>query len=100
MFTEFRLFIQTNGYIYINLQLLAYVNNFSIWIYGLCCFFGTIKLIRLYLFIRTVQLAGEQLFSFALMFSIVFFAFIFFFIHNYGHLQVSIKLAECYSKWH
>src|SRR4051812_48855820 len=57
-----KLFSETNGYVYINLQLSTYINDFLTFIYGFCCFFGTIKLIRLfrfnqriYLFIRTLK---------------------------------------------
>ena len=76
-------FKQTNGYVYINLQLSTYVNDFLTYIYGFCCFFGTIKFIRLcrfnhrlYLFTQTLQYAGKELLSFAIMFSIIFFSFI------------------------
>jgi len=86
-----KLFAKTNGYIYINLQLSTYINEFLIFIYGFCCFFGTIKLIRLcrfnqriYLFIQTLKKAGKELISFAVMFSIIYFAFIclFYFLFN------------------
>jgi hypothetical protein len=71
-----KLFSKTNGYVYINLQLSTYINDF-------CCFFGTIKLIRLcrfnqriYLFIQTFKNAGKELISFSMMFSIIYFAFL------------------------
>jgi len=58
-----QLFSQTNGYIYINLQYLTYLNDFLRYMYGFCCFFGRIKCIRLfrynshiYLFIYLFQL--------------------------------------------
>ena len=77
------LFRQTNGYVSINLQLAAYINNLFICLYGFCCFFGTIKFLhlcrfsqRLSLFSQTLANAGKELLSFAVMFSLVFFAFL------------------------
>lgn len=74
---------QTNGYIYINLQMIVYVNDILTYFYGFCCFFGTIKLIhlcrfnqRLNLFLQTLKYARKRLLAFLLMFSIVFFSFI------------------------
>jgi hypothetical protein len=74
---------QTNGYVYINLQLISYVNNILIYLFGFCCFFGTIKLFRVFrfnrrvcLFVETLEYAGKELFSFLMMFSIVFVAFL------------------------
>ncbi len=78
-----QLFKTTNGYVYINLQLASYVNEFLGFLYGFCCFFGTIKLIRLcrfnqsiYLFIQILHQAAKELISFGIMFSIVYFAFL------------------------
>jgi hypothetical protein len=78
-----RLFKQTNGYAYINLQLAAYVNDILTFVLGFCCFFGTIKLIRLgrfnrrlSLFVQTLRYAGKELVSFSLMFSIIFFSLV------------------------
>jgi hypothetical protein len=78
-----QLFEQTNGYVYVNLQLATYINNFLTFIYGFCCFFGTIKFVRLCrfnqricLFIQTLQYAGKDLISFGMMFSIIFIAFL------------------------
>jgi hypothetical protein len=77
------LFKETNGYVYINLQLAAYINEFLIFIYGFCSFFGTVKFIRLcrfnsrlYLFVRTLQYAAKDIIAFTMMFSIVFVAFL------------------------
>ncbi|CAF4069055.1 unnamed protein product, partial [Adineta steineri] len=77
------LFEETNGYVYINLQLASYINDILTFLFAFCCFFGTIKLIRLCrfnqrlnLFIQTLQYAGKELISFAMMFSIVFISFI------------------------
>jgi len=78
-----QLFEETNGYVYGNLQLATYINDFLIFIYGFCCFFGTIKFVRLCrfnqricLFIQTLQYAGKDLISFGMMFSIIFIAFL------------------------
>jgi Polycystin cation channel len=78
-----KLFQQTNGYVYINLQLASYINNILTFLYGFCCFFGTIKFLylcrfnqRLDLFIQTLQYAGKELISFGFMFSIVFMSFV------------------------
>ncbi len=44
-----KLFSETNGYVYINLQLSTYINDF-------CYFFGTIKLIHLCRFNQRIYL--------------------------------------------
>jgi hypothetical protein len=74
---------QTNGYVYIDLQLSAYVNDLFTYLFGFCCFFGTIKFLRLCrfnrrlnLFSETLKSAAKEILSFAMMFSIVFFAFL------------------------
>ena len=96
------LFGQTNGFAYINLQLASYVNDLLTYILSLCCFFGTIKLThlcrfnqRLLLFSETLQNAGRALISFAVMFSVVFMAFLclFYFIFN-AHLQSCSSLLQ------
>ncbi|CAF3969202.1 unnamed protein product, partial [Adineta steineri] len=78
-----KLFNETNGYVYINLQLTSYINDILIFLLSFCCFFGTIKLLklcrfnqRLCLFIQTLQYAGKELLSFSMMFSIVFISFV------------------------
>ena len=77
------LFKETNGYVYINLQMSAYINDLLIDLIGFSCFFATIKFIRLcrfnqrlLLFIKTIQHARKDLLSFALMFSIIFLSFL------------------------
>jgi hypothetical protein len=77
------LFKETNGYVYINLQMSAYINDLLIDLIGFCCFFGTIKFVRLcrfnqrlLLFIKTIQHARKDLLSFTLMFSIIFLSFL------------------------
>jgi ABC-type multidrug transport system fused ATPase/permease subunit len=74
---------QTNGYVYIDLQLSAYVNDLFTYLFGFCCFFGTIKFLRLCrfnrrlnLFSETLKSAAKEILSFTMMFSIVFFAFL------------------------
>ncbi|CAF4193018.1 unnamed protein product, partial [Adineta steineri] len=37
------LFEETNGYVYINLQLASYINDILTFLFAFCCFFGTIK---------------------------------------------------------
>ena len=78
-----QLFKETNGYAYINLQLAGYANNFLTFIYGFCCFFGTVKLIRLCrfdsriaLFMQIFQDSSRTLTSFSIMFGIMYSAFI------------------------
>jgi hypothetical protein len=91
------LFKQTNGYVYINLQLVAYVNDVLTYLLACVCFFGTIKLLhlcrfnqRLSLFSQTLQYAGKGLISFAMMFSIIFFAFLCLF-----YLLFNSKISTC-----
>jgi len=74
---------ETNGYVFINLQLTSYINDILMCLFGFCCFFGTVKSIhlcrfsqRLWLFILTLQYAGKELISFAMMFSIIFLSFL------------------------
>ncbi|CAF1234712.1 unnamed protein product [Adineta steineri] len=78
-----KLFEETNGYVYINLQLAVYINDVLTFLLGFCCFFGTIKFIHIFrfnnrisLFAATVKYAGKGLISFFAMFSIVFMAFL------------------------
>jgi len=78
-----KLFQETNGYVYINLQLASYVNDILTYLFGFCCFFGTIKFLhlcrfneRLSLFVKTLRHAGKALLSFAMMFSIIFMSFL------------------------
>ena len=92
-------FAETNGYVYVNLQLVAHVNNVLSILIGFCCFFGTIKLMklcrfhsRLCLFLHTLQQAGKELLSFAVLFSLIFMSFVCLF-----HLLFISKLPECAS---
>jgi hypothetical protein len=93
------LFRQTTGDVYINLQLTAYVNDVLTFFYGFCCFFGTIKFLRLcrfnqrlVLFTKTLRYAGKELFSFSLMFSIIFISFLSLF-----YLLFLSKISSCSS---
>ena len=96
------LFRQTNGYVYINLQLVSYVNDLLTYMLSLCCFFGTIRFAylcrfnqRSLLFSHTLRNAARELLSFAMMFSIMFFAFVclFYFLFN-AHLQSCSSLLQ------
>ncbi len=78
-----KLFQKTNGFVYINLQLAVYIDDIYKYFLGFCCFFGTIKFVRLcrfnhrlIIFTKTLQYASKELLSFAYMFSIVYMAFL------------------------
>ena len=95
-------FRETNGYIYINLQLASYINDISTYLFAFCCFFGTIRFLhlcrfnqRLSLFNRTLRNVAKGLLSFCMMFSIVFFAFLclFYFLFN-SHLESCSSLLH------
>ncbi|CAF3958264.1 unnamed protein product, partial [Adineta steineri] len=94
-----QLFEQTNGYIYINLQLAVYVNDILTFLLGYCCFFSTIKFIQLFrfnqrisLFAETLKYCAKELISFSLMFAIVFISFLSLF-----YLLFVSKLSSCSS---
>ena len=77
------LFKEINGYVYINLQFSSYINDVLTSLMSCCCFFGTIKLIklcrfnqRLCLFIQTLNDAAKELCAFSVMFSLVFVSFL------------------------
>src|SRR5277367_5753252 len=55
------LFHETNGDVYINLQLTVYVNDLLTFLFGFCCFFGTIKFLRLCRFNRRLSLFSQTL---------------------------------------
>ena len=78
-----QIFRETNGYSHVNLQLASYVNDILTFLLGFCCFFGTIKFLRLLRFNRrmsmlssTLSYAAKDLISFSLMFSIVYFGYL------------------------
>ncbi len=82
----------------IKLQLAAYINNAFTCLYGFCCFFGIIKFLHLCRFSQTLVNAGKELLSFALMFSLVFFAFLclfyFLFISKLGSCSSIVNTAQ------
>ncbi|CAF0957173.1 unnamed protein product, partial [Didymodactylos carnosus] len=91
------LFAKTNGYTYINLQVASYLNDVLTFLLGFCCFFGTLKFLRLLRFNRrmsilaiTLQEAARDLLSFGLVFSIVFMGFLCLF-----YLIFVTELLEC-----
>ncbi|CAF1632650.1 unnamed protein product, partial [Adineta ricciae] len=99
------LFEQTNGYVYINLQLAAYVDNLLTYLLGFCCFFGMIKFLqllrfdsRLLLFVQTLQHAQKELISFLMMFSIIYMSFVylfyFLFISNMSSCSSLLSTAQ------
>jgi polycystin 1L2 len=91
-FTRIGTFFQeTNGYIYINLQLAAYINDVFTFLLSFCCFFGSIKFLHLCRFYRRVSLltetirhAGKDLLSFMSLFCIVFMAYVVLFYHLFA----------------
>jgi hypothetical protein len=92
-----KLLSETNGYVYINLQLAAYANDVLTCLFGFCCFFGTIRFLhlcrfsqRLNLFTETLRYAVKPLISFAMMFSIIFMSFLSLF-----YLLFVSKLSDC-----
>ncbi|CAF1124640.1 unnamed protein product [Adineta steineri] len=94
-----QLFEQTNGYIYINLQLAVYVNDILTFLLGYCCFFSTIKCLqllrfnqRISLFSGTLKYCAKALISFSIMLAIVFIAFLCLF-----YLLFVSKLSSCSS---
>ncbi|CAF1460939.1 unnamed protein product [Adineta steineri] len=94
-----QLFEETNGYIYINLQLAVYVNDIVTFLLGYCCFFSMIKCLHLLrfnqqicLFAETLKYCAKALISFSLMFGIIFIAFLCLF-----YLLFVSKLSSCSS---
>lgn len=78
-----KLFQQTNGFVYINIRQAVYINDILTYLQGFCCFFAMIRFVhlcrietRLLLFVQTLSNARRELQSFAMMFSIIFMAFI------------------------
>ena len=77
------LFKQAGEYVYIDLHYANHLTDLYSYVFGMSCFFATIKLIsicqynrRLSLFIRTLERCFKDLISFVMMFSIVYLAFI------------------------
>ena len=91
------LFRQTNGFVYVNLQPAVYIQDTLVYLLSFCCFFSTLKFLRLCqldrrlsLFTDTVRHARRDLCSFLAMYSIVFMAFLVLF-----YLLFVSKLASC-----
>ena len=77
------LFQKTNGFFYVNLQRAAYINDLQNAFLAFSCFFSCLNVLRLgqyhrrlRLFTDTLGRASKELLSFAVMFSVVFFAFL------------------------
>ncbi|CAF3631565.1 unnamed protein product [Rotaria sordida] len=94
-----RLFRETHGDIYLNFQLLAYINDIFSFLLAFCCFFGTLKFLRLCRYNRrlallsgTLRRSARELISFSFMFSILFMAFLTLF-----YLQFVSLIWECSS---
>ena len=92
-----QLFSQTNGHVFINLQLAVHINNILTYLLGFCCFFSMIRFVhlcrinrRLTLFVRTLKYAKKELLSFGMMLALMFFAFICLF-----HLLFVSKMLSC-----
>ena len=92
-------FRETNGYQFIDLGKVAYVEDVFTSLLGICCFLATIKFLsfsrfhrRLHLLAGTLQNGAVDLFQFTLMFSIVVFAFIGLF-----HMLFVSKIWSCSS---
>ncbi|UJR19382.1 hypothetical protein I4U23_022512 [Adineta vaga] len=92
-----KVFRESQGDLYINLQSSAYLNDLLTYFNGFCCFFGTIKFLRLCrfnrrlsLFSETLRLSMKELISFSMMFSIIFVSFLCLF-----YLLFLSKLSSC-----
>ena len=77
------IFKKTDGYAYVNLQLAAYVHDVLTFLLGFCCFFGTIKFLRLLRFNHRMSLlsstlayAAKDLLSFTCMFSVIYLGYL------------------------
>ena len=93
------LFRESQGNTYINFQLMAYINDTFSFLLAFCCFFGTMKFLRLCRYDRrlsllseTLRRANRELLSFTFMFSIVLMAFLALF-----HLTFMTKIQACSS---
>ncbi|UJR27882.1 hypothetical protein I4U23_009147 [Adineta vaga] len=97
-----RIFRETNGDTYLNFQFLAYINDTFSFLLAFCCFFGTLRLLRLCrynerlnLLSNTLKRAARELMSFSMMFSVIFMAFLTLF-----YLQFVPYIWECSSLLH
>jgi hypothetical protein len=87
---------------YVNFQFLVYVNDLFSFFLGFCCFFGTIKLLRLCRYNRRLALLSNtlgrsmrELISFSFMFAIIFVAFLLLF-----YFQFIAHVRNCSSVLH
>jgi len=76
-----KLFSKKN--VYINFQLIVYINDILTYLFGFCCFFGLIKFVHLsrinhrsYLFLRTLAYAKRRFILFTMIFSLIYLSFI------------------------
>jgi polycystin 1L2 len=91
------LFLQTNGYKYINIETGVYYDNILTYLFGFCCFFSTIKYLylfrfnsRLCQFGKTLEYVQKDLFYFGWMFIIILISFTCLF-----YLLFSSKISSC-----
>ncbi len=92
-----QLFKQTNGYIYINLQLSIYVNDLLTYLFSFSSFFGTIQFLRLgrfnrrlSLFNQTLRNARKELISFLFLYLLLLSSFVCLF-----YLLFISKMSSC-----
>ena len=92
-------FHENNGSQYINLQFATYVNDILTFLLGFCCFFGTIRLLRLFnryprvnIFARTLKRSLKEMVAFSAMFFLLFFGFVVLF-----YLLFVSKMYSCSS---
>ena len=77
-----KIFNNTNGYQYVNIQMAVYLDNILIFLFGFSCFFSTIKYLYLFRFnshlsqfAKTLQYIQKDLLCFTMTFSIIFLSF-------------------------
>ncbi|CAF1090184.1 unnamed protein product [Adineta ricciae] len=92
-----QLFKETKGHTRLNLQMASYVNHLLTSLFALCCFFSTMKFLRLcvynsqqHLFLQSIKYAANELSLFMLMFSVIVLAFVCLF-----YLLFNSKLQSC-----
>ncbi|CAF1643684.1 unnamed protein product [Adineta ricciae] len=94
-----KFFSETNGFVYINLQFAAHLNEILTILFGYCCFCSIIKFLDLLrvnqyvgLFVETIKSCRKDLLSFLSMFSIIYMAFLSLF-----YLLFISKISSCSS---
>jgi hypothetical protein len=95
-------FAENNGYVYLNLQLVAYINDLLNGLLAVSAYAGTLRCLRfcqyhsrLSLFTNTLAHAGRALCSFAILFAIIFMAFVLLF-----YLLFASSRSPCASLLH